>query len=109
MSPHEDRPHHPDKARYATTMAARGSWKNPDLVFSNTRGGVNRRATVYENFQRHRERAGLPEMRFHDLRDTAGTLMIRGGVDVRTVADILGHADPAMREGGATLIGSYAV
>ena len=60
-------------------------------------------------------------MRFHDLRDTAATLMIRGGVDVRTVADILGHADPAMtlrryahvlpdmRERAANLIDSYAV
>jgi integrase len=102
-------------------LAAGRSWKNPDLVFPNTRGGVNRRATVYENFQRHRERAGLPEMRFHDLRDTAGTLMIRGGVDVRTVADILGHADPAMtlrryahvlpdmRERAASVIDSYAL
>ena len=77
-------------------LAAGGSWRNPDLVFPNTLGGVNRRSTVYENFQRHRERAGLPAMRFHDLRDTAGTLMIRAGVDIWTVADILGHADPAM-------------
>ncbi len=102
-------------------LAAGASWRNPDLVFPNTKGGVNRRATLYENFQRHRERAGLPRMRFHDLRDTAGTLMIRGGVDVRTVADILGHADPAMtlrryahvlpdmRERAANLIDSYAV
>lgn len=43
--------------------------------------------------KRHRERAGLPEMRFHGLRDTAGPLMIRGGVDARTMADILGHAN----------------
>ncbi len=63
-------------------LAAGASWRNPDLVFPNTKSGVNRHATLYENFQRHRERAGLPRMRFHDLRDTAGTLMIRGGVDV---------------------------
>jgi integrase len=102
-------------------LAVGASWRNPELVFPNTKGGVNRRAKLYENFQRHRERAGLPQMRFHDLRDTAATLMIRGGVDVRTVADILGHADPAMtlrryahvlpdmRERAANLIDSYAV
>ena len=102
-------------------LAAGASWKNPNLVFPNKRGGVNRRSTVYEHFQRHRENLGLPPMRFHDLRDTAGTLMIRGGVDVRTVADILGHADPAMtlrryahvlpdmRERAANLIDSYAL
>ena len=102
-------------------LAAGGAWKNPDLVFPNTLGGVNRRASLYANFQRHRDRAGLPEMRFHDLRDTAGTLMIRAGVDIRTVADILGHADPAMtlrryahvlpdmRERAAKLIDTYAL
>jgi integrase len=102
-------------------LAAGGTWKNPDLVFANTLGGVNRRATLYENFQRHLKRAGLPRIRFHDLRDTAGTLMIRAGVDIRTVADILGHADPAMtlrryahvlpdmRERAAKLIDSYAL
>jgi integrase len=60
-------------------------------------------------------------MRFHDLRDTAATLMIRAGVDIRTVADILGHADPAttlrryahvlpdMRARAANLIDTYAL
>ena len=102
-------------------LAAGGAWKNPDLVFPNTLGGVSRRATLYENFQRHRQRARLPELRFQDLRDTAGTPMIRAGVDVRTVADILGHADPAMtlrryahgspdmRERAAKLIDTYAL
>jgi integrase len=75
---------------------------------------------TYENFQCHREEAGLPKIRFHDLRDTAATLMIRGGVDIRTVADILGCADPAMtlrryapvlpdmRERAASVIDEYA-
>jgi integrase len=109
------------KIQATEKLAAGGAWKNPELVFPNTKGGVNRRATLYENFQRHRQKAGLPEMRFHDLRDTAGTLMIRAGVDVRTVADILGHADPAMtlrryahvlpgmRERAASVIDSYAL
>ena len=102
-------------------LGAGASWRNLDLVYPNTKGGVNRRTTVWENFQRHCERAGLPRRRFHDLRDTAATLMIRSGVDVRTVADILGHAGPAMtlrryahvlpdmRERAANLIDSYAV
>jgi integrase len=41
--------------------------------------------------------AGLPvEVRFHDLRHTAGTLALRQGVPLRTVSRMLGHADPAM-------------
>ncbi|MDQ3793293.1 MAG: tyrosine-type recombinase/integrase [Actinomycetota bacterium] len=77
-------------------LAAKRPWRDGRLVFPNTKGAVNRRASVYENFQRHREKLGLHKMRFHDLRDTAATLMIRGGVDLPAVADILGHADPAM-------------
>ena len=108
------------KIQAGEKLASGGTWRNPDLLFPNTLGGVNRRATVYENFQRHRDRAGLPPMRFHDLRDTAGTLMIRASVDVRTVADILGHADPAMtlrryahvlpdmRERAASVIDGYS-
>jgi integrase len=94
-------------------------------IWSSTKTGEEREIVLPESIaaslMRHRERAGLPRMRFNDLRDTAATLMIRGGVDVWTVADILGHADPAMtlrryahvlpdmRERAANLIDSYAV
>ena len=77
-------------------LAAKGEWKNPKLVFPNRTGGVSRHAAVFENFKAHRARADLPDVRFHDLRHTAITLMLRHGVDVRTVADIAGHKDPAM-------------
>ncbi|HEV2461216.1 MAG TPA: tyrosine-type recombinase/integrase [Ktedonobacterales bacterium] len=36
--------------------------------------------------------AGLPAVRFHDLRHTAATLMLAGHVDVKTVSTMLGHA-----------------
>jgi len=51
---------------------------------------ANGEESITYDEKRRRERAGLPEMRFHDLRDP---LIVRGGVDERTVADILGHAD----------------
>lgn len=37
-------------------------------------------------------RAGLPVLRFHDLRHSAARLLLLYGVDVKTVADILGHS-----------------
>ena len=38
---------------------------------------------------------GLPEqLNVHSLRHTAASLMIAGGADVATVADILGHSQP---------------
>ena len=35
--------------------------------------------------------AGLPELRFHDLRHTFATLALQSGVDVKTVSGMLGH------------------
>ena len=37
--------------------------------------------------------AGLPHIRFHDLRDTFATLALLNGVDVKTVSSMLGHYD----------------
>jgi len=41
-------------------------------------------------------RAGIPDLRFHDLRHTAATLMVTGGVDIVTVKEILGHSSIEM-------------
>ncbi|MCH5172498.1 MAG: tyrosine-type recombinase/integrase, partial [Erysipelotrichales bacterium] len=37
------------------------------------------------------KRAGLPKIRFHDLRHTFATMALQNGVDVKTVSNILGH------------------
>ncbi len=36
-------------------------------------------------------RAGLPHIRFHDLRHTFATLALQNGVDIKTVSGMLGH------------------
>lgn len=41
-------------------------------------------------------RAGLPDMRFHDLRPTAATLLLSRGVHPKMVSEMLGHADIAI-------------
>jgi integrase len=38
------------------------------------------------------ERAGLPRMRFHDLRHTAATLLLAQGVHPKIVQEMLGHS-----------------
>jgi integrase len=38
-------------------------------------------------------RAGLPPLRFHDMRHLAGTLMSEAGVQPKRAQEILGHAD----------------
>lgn len=53
-------------------------------------------------FIRVRKRAGLGEVRLHDLRHFAATRLLAAGVPVRTVSGRLGHAN------AATTLGVYA-
>jgi integrase len=77
-------------------LAAR-SWVDPGLVFPNTKGKIRRRDSVVRSLRRLLEEAGIPtDVRFHDLRHTAGTLALRQGLPLHTVSKMLGHSDPAM-------------
>jgi integrase len=42
------------------------------------------------------KRWGRPGVRFHDLRHTCATLLLAGGVDVKTVSVRLGHSSPVI-------------
>jgi integrase len=77
-------------------MAAR-SWHDPGLVFPNTKGKVRRHDSVVRSLKALLRDAALPtDVRFHDLRHTAGTLALRQGAPLHTVSRMLGHSDPAM-------------
>ncbi|MDD5434574.1 MAG: tyrosine-type recombinase/integrase [Nitrospira sp.] len=45
-----------------------------------------------------RKKAGLEDVRFHDLRHTFATRLVQAGVDLYTVAKILGHKDIRMTQ-----------
>jgi integrase len=47
-------------------------------------------------FARVLEDAGLPHLRFHDLRHSAATLLLGMGVHPKVVQEILGHSTIAM-------------
>ena len=42
------------------------------------------------------ERAGLPTIRFHDLRHTCATLLLAKNVNPKVVSEMLGHASVAI-------------
>lgn len=44
-------------------------------------------------WQRTRKRAGLPNLRIHDLRHSAASFMVNAGVDLFAVGRVLGHVD----------------
>ena len=85
------------RARQLEERMAATSWADPGLFFPNTKGKIRRRDSVMRSLRRLLEEAGLPvDVRFHDLRHTAGTLALRQGVPLHTVSKMLGHSDPAM-------------
>ena len=47
--------------------------------------------SVLHMLHRVLKRAGLPKVRFHDLRHTFATLSLKNGVDVKTLSSTLGH------------------
>ena len=49
--------------------------------------------SVLHMLQRVLKRAGLPRIRFHDLRHAFATMALQNGVDVKTVSSMLGHFD----------------
>jgi integrase len=42
-------------------------------------------------FRRAREAAGMPTVRFHDLRHSCASLLVNMGVPLEVIRDILGH------------------
>jgi integrase len=63
-----------------------------DYVFATVAGDRPDPSALRRRFIAARDAAGLPPLRFHDLRHTAGTLLTRV-LDPVTVRDVLGHAD----------------
>jgi integrase len=85
------RRHH---ARQTEERLARGrEWKQTGLVFTNTYGGPLLGSNLrFDSFIPLLQKAGLPLIRFHDLRHTAATFLLLQGVHPKVVSEMLGHA-----------------
>ena len=63
-----------------------------DFVFRSRAGGPLDLDAVQSAFKRHLQAAGLPDIRFHDLRHTHASLLIAAGVHPKAIQARLGHA-----------------
>ena len=72
-------------------MQQRRKTGNSEWVFPSPSGGPISPDSVLHMLHRVLKRAGLPKVRFHDLRHTFATMALQNGVDVKTVSSMLGH------------------
>jgi integrase len=84
--------------RQVGEMDRLGSLYRPGgLVFANEVGGIINPSNLRNrHFARLLERAGLPKIRFHDLRHTCATLLLSRNVNPKIVSEMLGHANIAI-------------
>jgi integrase len=78
-------------------LVAGARWVERDLVFPNIYGGPLMHQNLREDsFVPLMRDAGVPRIRFHDLRHTAATLLLLEGVNPKIVSEMLGHASVAI-------------
>ena len=71
-------------------------YQGNDYVFGRPNGSVLRPDTLARGFRRAVKEAGLPTIRFHDLRHTSASLALAAGIPMRVVSDRLGHSSTAI-------------
>lgn len=84
------------------------SWKDCGLVFTSIVGTPLDGVNVLKRFKAALKAAGVRQVRFHDLRHGAITMMLGAGLPVTTVSEMVGHHSAAMTLGvyGHVLPGS---
>jgi integrase len=80
-------------------LALGTEWQDAGLIFTNELGAPLIGTSVTNGFQRALARAGLPKMRFHDLRHGTASLLLAEGVNPRVVMERLGHSTIALTLG----------
>ncbi len=71
-------------------------WQDQGLIFTSKIGTPMDRSNLRWFFKALLKDAGLPDIRFHDLRHTAASLMLNNGIPLIVVSRRLGHAQPSI-------------
>jgi integrase len=73
-------------------LLAGSRWVETGFVFTTGIGTPIEAGNLRRSFWRVLDRAGLPRMRFHDLRHSCASLLLAEGVPARVVMETLGHS-----------------
>lgn len=92
-------------------------WHDHDLVFTQENGKpIHGHNLTQRTMRTLMKRAGVPRIRFHDLRHTHGTLLADSGINLKVITERMGHSTesftlgkyihttPDMQEQAATVI-----
>ena len=84
----------PDQAAGALDrLSQRRDFTSPDdYVFANRFGRRLDGSAIRRRVERARDAAGLPPLRFHDLRHTYGSQLVARGIDLASVKAAMGHS-----------------
>jgi integrase len=78
-------------------LKAGALWQDHDYVFCTSIGThLNPSKDVLDQLKVLLKKAGLPDIRFHDLRHSAATLLLTEGVHPKIVQELLGHSNISM-------------
>lgn len=84
-------------AQSEAKLRAANLWRENGLVFTTSVGTPLEPGNVLRRSYRPLlDRAALPEVRFHDLRHTAATLLLGQGVHPKIASEMLGHSTVAV-------------
>jgi integrase len=73
-------------------LLAGSRWRDTGFMFTSGIGTPLEPRRLFRVFKTMLKRARLPDIRFHDLRHSAASLMLAQGVPLRVVMEILGHS-----------------
>jgi integrase len=82
----------PDYTSQALENYQKATGNKEGLVYRTSSGRPVSGRNVTRHFHSALEKAGLPRMRFHDLRHTAATLLFKENVHPKVVQEMLGHS-----------------
>ncbi len=84
------------KAQLEERMAWGAAYEDNGLTFCRENGSPTHPQSLSQAFERDAKAAGLPVIRFHDLRHSYATVALSAGVHPKVVSERLGHSSIAV-------------